>query len=473
MYLHAASLSGTANHNGQALVRELPVSVQNGVPQQQIQPNTDTQTQVNVDTTAALWGSCRSSWIPEARLYSNPFLLLSSAANLPSPPRNKSLLIPLANRQPCTLWKWTLSQPTRATPITPAARGDQTDMGIDRSRERHKASSKDSVRSERSVVINPPDTPSQESPVHNGEPLPGEPTPAEDQGDDAQDDNWGETTTAVTGTSELSISQEEVVGLGKGLHDRTEDFRRYLPLAVGSLVGLLVLATPWPSCFFRLQACGTACEGLFLSLAFKLLILLMAMWALFLKPGRASLPRVCVYRAFLTPSHSCSPLSLVDSQLFVHYLAVVLLELRHLQPCYSVCVIRSTDGETRHYNIGQLSVQKAALTILEYYYRDFLSITQPFSLPQSIGLPNTWLAPGNTAGAQPGNGNQSRAMVTAAAKRKDSAHNELYYEEADYERRVRKRRARLVVAVEEAFTHIRRMKKEDEQATPSDIMDVR
>jgi len=32
---------------------------------------------------------------------------------------------------------------------------------------------------------------------------------------------------------------------------------------------------------------------------------------------------------------------------------------------------------------------------------------------------------------------------------------------------------RLVVAVEEAFTHIRRMKKEDEQATPSDIMDVR
>lgn len=51
-------------------------------------------------------------------------------------------------------------------------------------------------------------------------------------------------------------------------------------------------------------------------------------------------------------------------------------------------------------------------------------------------------APGSTAGAQPANGNQSRAMVTAAAKRKDTAHNELYYEEADYERRVRKRRAR-------------------------------
>jgi len=122
-----------------------------------------------------------------------------------------------------------------------------------------------------------------------------------------QDDNWGETTTAVTGTSELSISQEEVVGLGKGMHDRTQDLRRYLPLVVGVCVGLLVLATPlaflllpavlWPD---RLQACGAACEGLFLSIAFKLLILLLAMWALFLKPGRASLPRVCVYRAFLT-----------------------------------------------------------------------------------------------------------------------------------------------------------------------------
>ncbi|XP_035860427.1 vang-like protein 1 isoform X1 [Sander lucioperca] len=408
-----------------------------------------------------------------------------------------------------------------------SSRSGRSNRHGDRSRERHKASnSKDSSRSERSVVINPPDTPSQDSPIHNGDPLPGEPTPAADQGDEAQDDNWGETTTAVTGTSELSISQEEVVGLGKGMQDRTAGFRRYLPLAVGSCVVLLVLATPlaflllpavmWPD---RLQACGAACEGLFLSIAFKLLILLLAMWALFLKPGRASLPRVCVYRAFLTTLTLLLTMSywlfygvrildaqdedyhgivqfavsLVDSQLFVHYLAVVLLELRHLQPCYSVCVIRSTDGETRHYNIGQLSIQKAALSILEYYYRDFplhnpalLSASKHRAAKHLAGLKvynvdafknklRKYLldTPGNTAGAQPGNGNQSRAMVTAAAKRKDSAHNELYYEEADYERRVRKRRARLVVAVEEAFTHVRRMKKEDERGTPSDIMDVR
>lgn len=60
--------------------------------------------------------------------------------------------------------------------------------------------------------------------------------------------------------------------------------------------------------------------------------------------------------------------SLVDSQLFVHYLAVVLLELRQLQPCYSMCVIRSTDGETRHYNIGQLryAYSRTLITLSRY-----------------------------------------------------------------------------------------------------------
>ncbi|XP_056145431.1 vang-like protein 1 [Lampris incognitus] len=398
-----------------------------------------------------------------------------------------------------------------------SSRSGRSNRHGERSRERHKASSsKDSSRSERSVIINPPDTPSQDSPVQNGEPLPGEPAPPAEHGDEAQDDNWGETTTAVTGTSELSLSQEEVVGLGKGTEDGVQTCRRYVPLALGLCVGLIVLATPlaflvlpammWPD---RLQACGAACEGLFLSISFKLLILILAVWALFLRPSRASLPRVCVFRGFLATLtlllimsywlfygvrildaqdedyHGIVQfaVSLVDSLLFVHYLAVVLLELRHLQPCYSVCVIRSTDGETRHYNVGQLSIQRAALSILEFYYRDF-PLHNPALLSASKHRAAKHLAglkvynvdgsgPASTAGAQPGNGNASRAMVAAAAKRKDNTHNELYYEEADHERRVRKRRARLVVAVEEAFTHVRRMKKEDERAAPSDIMDVR
>ena len=39
-------------------------------------------------------------------------------------------------------------------------------------------------------------------------------------------------------------------------------------------------------------------------------------------------------------------------------------------------------------------------------------------------------------------------------------HNERYHDVEDYERKVRKRRARLISAAEESFTHIRRMREE-------------
>lgn len=124
----------------------------------------------------------------------------------------------------------------------------------------------------------------------------------------SQDDNWAETTTAVTGTSEHSLSQEELASFGKETVGgvQKQSFVRLLPLALTLLLGLVVLLTPlafvvlpqilWAE---RLQACGTACEGLFLSLAFKLLILLLAGWALFLRTPRASLPRLAIYRALL------------------------------------------------------------------------------------------------------------------------------------------------------------------------------
>ncbi|XP_064832538.1 vang-like protein 1 [Oncorhynchus masou masou] len=388
-------------------------------------------------------------------------------------------------------------------------------------RERRKLSSKDSSRSERSVIINSPYGPTQVSPNHNSEPLLEVPSSvAGDEAPSLQDDNWGETTTAVTGTSELSLSQEEVVGLGKRSEDGLgQGCRRYAPLALGLCVGLLVLATPlaflvlpavlWPA---RLQACGSACEGLFLSVSCKLLILLLAVWAIFLRQDRASLPRVCVYRALLamltlllTISYWLFygvrildsqdedyqgivqfAVSLVDSLLFVHYLAIVLLELRQLQPCYSLCVIRSTDGETRYYNLGQLSIQRAALSLLEFYYRDFplhnpalLSASKHRAAKHLAGLKvYTVDGPVNPAGPAGGSGGsqvggQPRAMISAAARRRDATHNELYYEEADHDRRVRKRRARLVVAVEEAFMHVRRMQQEEQKASPGDVMDVR
>lgn len=52
---------------------------------------------------------------------------------------------------------------------------------------------------------------------------------------------------------------------------------------------------------------------------------------------------------------------------------------------------------------------------------------------------------------------QSRNVLNGHSRRRDSSHNERFYEEHDYERRVKKRRARLVTATEEAFTHVKRI----------------
>ncbi|AWO95636.1 putative vang-like protein 1 [Scophthalmus maximus] len=366
----------------------------------------------------------------------------------------------------------------------------------ERSRDRHKSRSKDS-RSEKSVTINTPPA----------EPLLGDSTVRGSE--QIQDDNWGETTTAITGTSEHSLSQEDIVRITKDLEDSVGlDCRRYLALTLAVILGLLVFLTPlaflvlphllWPE---KLQSCGTACEGLFISVAFKLLILLLAVWALFFRPPRAGLPRVFVFRALLAvlvllfvisywlfygvrilDSQDENyqgivqyAVSLVDALLFIHYLAIVLLELRQLQPSFSMCVTRSTDGETRQYNLGQLSIQRAALAILEHYYCDF-SVHNPALLSASKSRAAKHLAGlkvYNVDGEFPAAPDEGEAMIAAAARRRDSSHNELYYEEAEHERRVRKRRARLVVAVEEAFTHIKRMQEDEQKKSPGDVMDPR
>ena len=63
---------------------------------------------------------------------------------------------------------------------------------------------------------------------------------------------------------------------------------------------------------------------------------------------------------------------------------------------------------------------------------------------------------------------RSRAIFAAAARRRDTSHNDRFYEEQEYERRLRKRKARLLVAAEEAFTHIKRVQEEQGTSIVSD-----
>lgn len=369
----------------------------------------------------------------------------------------------------------------------------------ERTRERHKSPrNKDGRGSEKSVTIQAP----------TGEPLLANDS-AHTGTEEVQDDNWGETTTAITGTSEHSISQEDIARISKDMEDSVGlDCKRYLGLTIASFLGLLVFLTPiafilLPQILWReeLKPCGAICEGLLISVSFKLLILLIGTWALFFRKQRADVPRVFVFRALLLvliflfvvsywlfygvrilDSRDQNykdivqyAVSLVDALLFIHYLAIVLLELRQLQPMFTLQVVRSTDGESRFYSLGHLSIQRAALVVLENYYKDF-TIYNPNLLTASkfrAAKHMAGLKVYNVDGPSNNATGQSRAMIAAAARRRDSSHNELYYEEAEHERRVKKRRARLVVAVEEAFIHIQRLQAEEQQKSPGEVMDPR
>ncbi|XP_063225353.1 vang-like protein 2 [Bacillus rossius redtenbacheri] len=338
-----------------------------------------------------------------------------------------------------------------------------------------------------------------------------------------QDDNWGENTTAVTGnTSEQSDAEEASVGSWHGDPDAGLGFlcHRHLGSALTLLLSVLAFLSPLAMVVLpklgllpalapggaataaqraRLLGCAAECKGMLVSLAFKLVLLAAGAWGVFLRRPRATMPRIFLLRAatlllllVCTFAHwlfyvvqvtevGKEPVEykglvayasgLADTLLFVHYIAVVLIEVRQLQPTFYVKVVRSPDGESRSYAVGQLSIQRAAVWILEHYYTEF-----PVYNPYLERLP---VSKSRKAGSSfkfyevDGINNsamqsQSRAMLAAQARRRDSSHNERFYEEHDYERRVKKRRARLITAAEEAFTHIKRVHNEQVSSIPMD-----
>ena len=336
-----------------------------------------------------------------------------------------------------------------------------------------------------------------------------------------QDDNWGDNTTAITGnTSETGFSMED---MHKFSPPSAKDFApgigfncvRFLGTAVAVVLSLFGFLSPvamvvlprldlidWTrrpdgttmdaAADADMKTCAPECEGLLISFAFKLLILMLGTLAVFFRQPKATMPRIFVFRSVVlflvfvltfafwlfygvrivqekqTKYHGIVQFadSLVDGLLFIHYLALVLLEIRQLQPQFVVRVTRSPDGESRCYSLGMLSVQRAAVTVLEHYYRDFPAYNPYLDMvgrrpgKQSMTGFKVYDVDGS-GNNQSMNQGRSRAMFAAAARRRDTSHNDRFYDEQEYERRVRKRKARLLVAAEEAFTHIKRM--QDEQ----------
>ncbi|TRY78520.1 hypothetical protein TCAL_07165 [Tigriopus californicus] len=355
-----------------------------------------------------------------------------------------------------------------------------------------------------------------------------------------QDNDWADNTTAVTGLSDLAYSPE---AMGKWDSDREDpgnpeddwkfQCQRYMgpwTAAIFSLIAFLspILMLLIPQMYiipFRESQlrCDVECDGALISFSFKLVILLFGTWAVFFRPCKATMPRIFLYRSaicvlILVFTFSFwlfyavrlggeqrrriqyydvvqYATSMVDALLFVHYLAVLLIELRHETPQFYLKVVRSPDGESKSYAIGQLSIQRAAVWVLEKYYTDF-SIFNPylerlhFNSPGHTGTAHRRRHNGQTQFVGSfkhydidGLGNSSFQVyekdtlmngspIQGQIKRNSANHHspyqlsEKFLEDQEYERRLKKRKARLVLSTEEAFAQIKRLN-DGQSKTPS------
>eukprot|EP00095_Tigriopus_kingsejongensis_P001103 maker-scaffold497_size155254-snap-gene-0.11 protein:Tk01103 transcript:maker-scaffold497_size155254-snap-gene-0.11-mRNA-1 annotation:"vang-like protein 1" len=355
-----------------------------------------------------------------------------------------------------------------------------------------------------------------------------------------QENDWADNTTAVTGLSDLAYPPE---AMGKWEDDRNEiaspeddwkfQCQRYMgpwTAAIFSLIAflspiLMVLIPQMHILPFRESQlrCNVECDGALISFSFKLVILFFGSWAVFYRPCKATMPRIFLYRSaicviILVFTFSFwlfyavrlggeqrrriqyydvvqYATSMVDALLFVHYLAVLLIELRHETPQFYIKVVRSPDGESKSYAMGQLSIQRAAVWILEKYYTDF-SIFNPYLERLQSNNPNIQ---NNSVPRRRQNGqtifagnfkhydvdglannsfqvyekdtlinsSPSQAQIKRNSVNHSNYHlSEKFFEDQEYERRLKKRKARLILATEEAFAQIKRLN-DGQSKTPS------
>jgi len=337
--------------------------------------------------------------------------------------------------------------------------------------------------------------------------------------------DWGDNTTAVTGLSDLAFPPESMGKWGEDLSP-TESIdydgwrficQRYMGAWTAAALSILAFFSPilmviLPQMDFvglskDQKKCKMDCDGLFISFTFKLIILLFGSWALFFRPTKATMPRIYLFRACV-----CTLLfifvfafwlfygvwfderkrgiqyheivryanSMVDALLFIHYLAILLIEVNHNSPQFYIKIVRSPDGESRSYAIGQLSIQRAAVWVLEKYYTDF-PIYNPYleQLPSSPKMNSKLMSNTNNVmrnnykyfdvdglGAIP----EKENRLSSPGSRTPAKVPDRFFEEFDYERRLKKRKLKLLAATEEAFAHLARVSQERIKA-PSSPMD--
>ena len=305
--------------------------------------------------------------------------------------------------------------------------------------------------------------------------------------------------------SELDLLEDAYDSEVQHIPTTCPDARHACSILISLLLGLLSVVSPivyilLPVLFTEWNipqpTCSIACEGRYITIAVKELVLIIGLWALYVRPCKSFLPRLNIYKVgmmsvtFITVA--CFWLfyvfrivgnsdvgfddvvgfsvSFIDAMLFLHYLGVLLMWLRPHTQVFSLQVTRNVDGSTKCYNMGQNSIQKCAEYVLERYYVDFTEYNPYHPRPKPRNNRMNKLSglklydldgPGDGSGDAKGgqlSAQASKAMIAAAAAgRRKEGRNDRYYEEQELERRIHKRRSRLVAAAEEAFGHIARL----------------
>ncbi|XP_065841228.1 vang-like protein 1 [Oscarella lobularis] len=309
----------------------------------------------------------------------------------------------------------------------------------------------------------------------------------------------GDSASVVAGGGGVYFANEDDDDLTKASRPRACDRRQCTLVFVAffALVSpvVIVLAPLHPQWGVRTNGtdgCNDECVTRCVGFGARLVLLAVALVALFLRTARASGTRVDRVRAlslllaFLVLVAYWSifgvvlvrrttreyntilayATSLLDAELFIHYVTVAIVELQRLRARYCVRVTRAGDGTTRHYAVSAQTVQETAHTILRSYYVDFPDprAPQPYARYPMRHYKN------NVAGLKfydVDNGGDEEGVASLAGSRARSHggggrrrnrrtnHDDRYNDEIEHQKKALRRKARLISAAEEAFSVIR------------------
>ena len=124
-----------------------------------------------------------------------------------------------------------------------------------------------------------------------------------------QSERWDATTAVTSDRSESVVDLSHVVNKEDHYNERDVSFK--CQMWTGTVVAgflsvcaflspiIMIILPKIEALEWKVAECGPECDGLLISFTFKLLILLICTWAVFVRRPRATMPRIFVYRSVI------------------------------------------------------------------------------------------------------------------------------------------------------------------------------